>query len=147
MGYLLALFAIAALGLLLAGAGQVWRTQAQREREAELLFVGQQFRQALGAYYSRSPGAVKQFPQRLEDLIEDARVQPALRHLRRIYRDPMTGSTAWGLVRSGDRIVAVHSLATTKPIKTAFEGDDAAFSGATRYDQWIFRAAVLETPK
>ncbi|PZO12632.1 MAG: hypothetical protein DCF26_18575 [Burkholderiales bacterium] len=46
-GYLMVLFAIAAMGITLAGAGEVWRTAALREKEAQLLFVGHQFRLAL----------------------------------------------------------------------------------------------------
>jgi hypothetical protein len=40
------------------------------------------------------------------------------RYLRRIYRDPMTSKTEWGLVQSVDgRIMGVHSLSKDKPLK------------------------------
>lgn len=137
-GYLLTLFALAALGFLLAGAGQVWHTAAQREKEAELLFVGNQFRQALASYHERTPGAAKQYPEKLEDLLEDKRFPAPRRHLRKLYRDPMTGSAEWGLVKSGGRIVGVHSLSAGKPVRTNFSGLYAPFAGAERYDQWVF---------
>jgi type II secretory pathway pseudopilin PulG len=137
-GYLMVLFTLAAMGLLLAGAGQVWHTVAQREREADLLFVGNQFRRAIGSYYQRTPDAVKQYPKRLEDLLEDHRHPVPLRHLRMLYRDPVTGSAEWGLVKNGDRIVGVHSLATASPLKSRFLPRDAAFDGSTSYDQWVF---------
>jgi type II secretory pathway pseudopilin PulG len=137
-GYLLVLFALAAMGLLLAGAGQVWHTTAQREKEAELLFIGHQFRQAIGAYYALTPDAAKQYPAKLEDLLEDKRLPMPRRHLRQIYRDPMTGRAEWGLVKLGDRIVGVHSLSAERSLKTTFHKRDAAFADASRYEQWVF---------
>ena len=55
------LFAVALIGILLAAAGQVWRTEALREKEKELLFVGEQFRQAIGSYYENSPGVPRRY--------------------------------------------------------------------------------------
>jgi type II secretory pathway pseudopilin PulG len=141
-GYLLALFAISALGLMAAGAGRVWYTTAQREREVELLFAGQQYRQALDSYYAHKVGGVQQYPQRLEDLLDDRRSQVKLRHLRRIYVDPMTGKADWVLVTAGERIVGVHSRSETSSVKRYFEDADAAFNGADSYAQWVFRAGA-----
>ncbi len=143
-GYLLVLFALAATGLLLAGTGQVWHTAAQRDKEAELLFVGNQFRQAIGAYHAMSPDAAKQYPARLEDLLDDKRFPIPRRYLRQLYRDPMssdtgnTGGNQWGLVKAGDRIVGVHSLSTGVPLKTVFAARDAAFGGTSSYSEWVF---------
>lgn len=144
-GYLLVLFTLAAMGLLLAGAGQVWHTSAQREKEVELLFIGQQFRQAIASYYALAPDAAKQYPAKLEDLLEDKRFPMPRRHLRQLYRDPMTGRAQWGLVKAGDGIVGVHSLSDGSPLKTAFEGRDAALAGSSRYDQWVFSADTAGT--
>ena len=47
-----ALFAVALAGIVLAGTGQVWQATSQREKEKELLFVGDQFRQAFMSYYN-----------------------------------------------------------------------------------------------
>lgn len=137
-GYLLVLFALAAVGLALAGVGQVWHTTAQREKEAELLFIGNQFRQAIGTYYAQTPGATRQYPARLEDLLEDKRFAVPRRHLRKLYRDPMTGTTQWGLAKAGDRIMGVYSMAEGTAFKTDFQGRDASFAGATQYQQWVF---------
>jgi type II secretory pathway pseudopilin PulG len=136
----MALFAIAALGLMAAGAGRVWYTTAQREREADLLFAGNQYRQALDNYYAIKVGGTQQYPQRLEDLLDDRRSQVTLRHLRRIYVDPMTGRADWALVTAGERIVGVHSRSEQGSIKRYFEDADAAFNGTERYAQWVFRA-------
>ena len=143
-GYLMALFAVAALGLLAATAGQVWHTAAQRAREADLLFAGQQYRQALASYYSLEIGGKHQFPSNLQELLEDHRSQVTLRHLRRIYIDPMTGQADWVLVTAGDRIVGLHSRSALRPFKRKFDGIDAAFNDADSYAQWDFRAAVSE---
>ncbi len=143
-GYLLVLFALAAMGVTLAGAGQVWHTTAQRDKEAELLFIGNQFRQAIGAYYAQTPGEVKQYPARLEDLLEDKRFPEPRRHLRQLYRDPMTGSIQWGLVKMGERITGVYSLSEGTAFRTDFYGRDAVFAGTTHYAQWVFSPATSE---
>ena len=44
--YLTVLFMVAILAGGLALIGEVWHTSAMREKEAELLFVGQQYRKA-----------------------------------------------------------------------------------------------------
>src|SRR6267142_92766 len=62
------LLAVAALGGGLAAYGELTSHAAQREKERELLFAGNQIRQAIGAYYERSPGGARRFPQKLEDL-------------------------------------------------------------------------------
>jgi type II secretory pathway pseudopilin PulG len=140
-GYLLVLFTVAALGLLLAGTGQVWHTQAQREKEAELLFIGNQYRQAILAYYAHTPTpdpAARQYPSRLEDLLLDNRFPTPQRYLRKLYRDPMTGTDQWGLEKVAGRITGVFSLSEAVPIQQAFAARDAEFAGAQRYDQWLF---------
>lgn len=136
--YLGVLILVALAGVALAGAGELWSTASKRDKEAQLLFAGDAFRRAIGSYYEGSPGA-KQFPQRLEELLEDKRLPVTRRHLRRIYVDPMTGKPEWGLVKHGDRIVGVHSLSGEKPLKTAnFRPEDDAFKGSGAYSDWRF---------
>lgn len=60
--------------------------------------MGDQFRQAIARYYLMSPGTVKLYPASFEDLLKDLRFVSTQRHLRKIYRDPMTHTTQWGLV-------------------------------------------------
>jgi type II secretory pathway pseudopilin PulG len=144
--YLLLLFAVAAMGLTLAGAGQVWQTVAQREREAELLFVGHQFRLAIASYHDNTPGGTKQYPVALDELVEDRRFPTPRRHLRRVYRDPMTAGTDWGLVKVGGRIVAIHSRSPEAALRTVFAPRDAALEGALRYDQWVFGHEATPVP-
>lgn len=137
--YLGLLFAVAFIGLLLAATGESWRTTLQRECEAELLFDGRQFAKAITAYRAASPGDQKQWPKHLEDLLEDRRGLVVQRHLRRIYLDPFTGSRDWGLVKSGEFIVGVHSRGEGRPFKrSGFGSGEEAFAGATRYRDWEF---------
>lgn len=107
--YLLLLFAVAALGIASAGSALMWSTLAQTERERELLFIGGEFSRALQRYFDASPVEPKRYPATLQDLLEDKRQPTPLRHLRKLYFDPMTRSQDWGLVISGGQIRAVYS--------------------------------------
>ncbi len=137
--YIWLMFAVALIGIALAGAGQLWRTEAQREKEKELMFVGEQFRRAIGLYYENSPGA-KRYPPSLEKLLLDDRFPVVKRHLRKIFADPLTGKPEWGLVtQPGIGITAVYSLSTKKPLKRAnFHERYASFEKAETYKDWKF---------
>jgi type II secretory pathway pseudopilin PulG len=134
--YLGLLFAIVILGITLASVGVVWSTQVRRDREAELLFVGDQFRQAIGRY--QESGGV--YPHELDELVEDKRLPLARRYLRRVYADPMTGSADWELIKAPDGgIMGVASSSQQAPIKVArFRLADAAFADAKSYSAWKF---------
>ena len=144
--YLMVLFMIAIMGVMLAAGAQVWHQAAQREKERELLFVGNQFRQAIGQYYLRSPGTAKKFPDELSDLLKDERQLATQRYLRKIYRDPITGEAEWGLVQvAGSGIAGVYSLSQEEPLKSSnFRLADEAFEGAAKYSDWKF---VYTLPK
>lgn len=135
--YLMLLWWVALSGLMLAALAQSWVLDARRAREAELVWRGEQFRLAIEAYASVPVGeGQSQLPRRLEDLLEDRRSGELQRHLKRIWPDPMTGRTEWGLVREGDGITGVHSLSTARPLN--------APEGVLRYEQWTF---VLGQPQ
>ncbi len=51
--YLGLLAVVVLIGLLLAAAGEVASTAARREREAQLLWVGHEYRAAIGRYWSQ----------------------------------------------------------------------------------------------
>ena len=139
---LLAMFAVAIIGILLAVAGPVWTTEMRRDKEADLLWVGDQYAQALGRYYAASPAQARLFPRRLEDLLLDQRQLTTVRYLRQLYRDPLTGSNEWGLVKDADgRISGVYSLGKGVPLKQRnFDKDYAKFQGADSYAKWQFVA-------
>lgn len=143
------IFLVAGLGVGLAALGTMWHTAAKREREQELLFVGNQYRQAIEQYWRKSPGGARQLPQEIDDLLADARFPDPVRHLRRPYRDPMTGKAEWGLIRENDgRISGVYSLGEGEPIKQAgFSAADQRFIGAITYQEWAFRFDVERAEK
>lgn len=138
--YVATLFAVAVIGVGLAAKGLQWHAAKQRDKETELLFVGEEFRKAIALYYYRTPGAVQEYPRSLEDLIEDNRYPGVQRYLRRIYRDPMTSKREWGLILTPNgRVMGVHSLSKDKPLKTAkFAPQHKAFAEKTSYLDWQF---------
>lgn len=138
--YLMVLFLVATLSILLAATGSVWSFTRQRENERILLLIGNQFRRAITSYHDRSPGTVKQFPESLNVLLDDRRFLGTMRHLRRIYSDPLTGKPEWGLVYAPEGgIMGVYSLAEGGPIReSGFRERDAGFAGAGRYEDWKF---------
>ena len=132
----------AVIGVGLAGLGQVWSVQAKRERERELLFVGDQYRAAILGYSSSTPAGKPRYPRDLEDLLDDKRHLVTRRHLRQLYPDPLTGKADWELVRGPDGlIVAVHSRHGGAPMKVAnFPRQFSAFENAATYRDWVFGA-------
>lgn len=150
---LVLLVALALLGVGLMNAVDVWSISRQREREKELLFVGDQYRQAIRSYYAAAPsGGQRGFPPSLEVLLDDDRFPTPVHHLRRAYPDPITGKAEWGLLKAGDRIVGVFSLSEAAPIKKAgFSPAHQAFKDAASYQDWVFayvpRRSVLVPAK
>ncbi|NOU26027.1 MAG: type II secretion system protein [Methylotenera sp.] len=138
--YLGVLFIITILGITLALAGTLYSFTQQREKERQLLFVGNQFKQAIGLYYQRTPGYIKRYPVRLEYLLQDNRFVSVQRHLRKIYTDPMTKSQDWGLVNAPDGgIMGVYSKSTDFSLKVSgFEFANINLPNKPRYSDWQF---------
>jgi len=138
--YLTVLFTIAIAGIVLAEVFINWTQDSQREKERQLLFVGNQLRQAITLYYERTPGAVKRYPEKLEDLLTDERYNTPQHYLRKLYRDPITNQDQWGLIMAPEGgIMGVHSLSNAQPIKVAeFGYQDRSFEGAGKYSGWVF---------
>jgi type II secretory pathway pseudopilin PulG len=140
------LFLIALMGLMAAAAASTWTFSGQREREQELLFDGREYRDALKRYVAAHAGQAQPYPTSLEQLLgSDDRLVP-VHYLRRLYFDPITGSTDWGLVKTPQGgISGVYSLSDRRPIRTGAPTDDAdsgiAFARATSYRDWVFSAA------
>ena len=140
--FVLILIGILAIGM--TGAELVWSTEAKEQREAQLLYVGAQYRQAIRSYFFAVPGHPA-YPQRLRDLLSDTRFPQAVRHLRQEYPDPMTGKPLQ-LIRDpvSHGIMGVYSAAPGQPLKVGgFPLGDAGFTGAKSYAQWRFVFAPL----
>ena len=147
--YLALLIAVAITAGMLAAAGGLYSHAAQREKERELIFVGEQFRQAIALYYWRTPGGAHQYPKNLEALLEDKRWPVTQRYLRKLYRDPVTGTHDWGVIEApgGAGIMGVYSKSEEVPIKSAgFPTRFETFSEARNYTDWKFVFSP-ETPK
>lgn len=138
--YLGLLFVLAILAVGWGAMGVVWSTDAARVREDELLYVGEQFRLAICRYYERADVGEKRFPTSLDVLVTDDRSASTVRHLRRLYRDPITGKPDWGLLKTPDeRIQGVFSTSLAEPLKvTNFDLAHRQFEGAKRHADWIF---------
>jgi type II secretory pathway pseudopilin PulG len=141
------LFLVAALGVGLAALGTLWETAGRREKETQLLFAGDQYRRAIASFWRASPAGQSRLPKSVEELLRDPRFPHVVRHLRRVYPDPVTGRPEWGLVRRDDGIAGVHSLSEAKPYKTAGFGKEyAAFEKASRYADWVFEFDAAAKP-
>ena len=140
--YLGMLALLVLIGLLLGTAGEVASRTAQREREAQLLWVGHEYRTAIGRYWARR----RAYPQTLEELLGTAPLGTAssapvlVRYLRQLYRDPMTNAADWVLVPApSGGIMGVSSRSKRAPLKTGnFDPDDQAFALASSYGDWQF---------
>lgn len=142
------LIALALGGFAVMAAVDVWSMARQRGQEQELLFVGNQYRQAIQRYYVGAPaGTPRVLPTSLEDLLEDDRFPVPVRHLRRLYPDPLTGSTEWGVLRAGSRISGIYSLSEKTTIKRdGFAPGYQQFSGLVNYRDWIFAVSPTGKP-
>ena len=131
------LASVVILGLMLTVVSRVWMTTVQRERESQLLWVGHAYRAAIASYYVHGG----QFPQSLEQLLQDDRSPVPLRHLRQLYPDPMTGAADWTLISDpmSQRIMGVASSSKATPIKRqGFELVDGVFTDTDCYCLWQF---------
>ena len=146
--YIGLILVVAAFGVALAAIGELWSTQAQREREAELLRVGRAYRQAILSYNATSRPGTPAYPGKLEDLLEDRRGPVLRRHLRQLYPDPITASGDWGLITTTDgRVRGVYSKSQATPLKKAgFAGPESQFEKAQTYAEWRFEHVLRAPP-
>jgi type II secretory pathway pseudopilin PulG len=134
--YIGLLMLVAAIGVMLSVVSEVWQTAQKRDKEEELLFVGDQFRRAIAFHVASSGG----YPHSLDDLVRDTRLPEVRRYLRKVYHDPFSGKAEWGLVQpDGKAITGVYSLHNGEPLKqTGFRLADQAFEGRKKYSEWVF---------
>jgi len=140
--YLWLLAALAVLGLFMAVIGPMWATQAQREREAELLRVGTAYAQAIERYYAMSPGGAKTMPARIDSLLLDPRFTTPVHHLRAAYPDPIDPSRAMEpILGAGGELIGVRSTSDLAPLRRVEWTDGRhAVAPAAHYRDWQFLA-------
>jgi type II secretory pathway pseudopilin PulG len=157
-GYAMAalLVGLSVMSIMLSMALPVWRTVTQREREAELVFRGEQYAQAIELFSRRNGG----FPPNLEILEEG-------RYIRKLYKDPMTSDGEFepvylgqplpgqtpeggrggppasagfgqaGAPRGAGPIIGVVSTSTAESLRL--------YNGRGRYSEWAFVAIAATT--
>jgi type II secretory pathway pseudopilin PulG len=132
--YIGILITVAVMSAGMAAFAEVASHAMQREKEAELIFRGNQYLEAIASYHKLEG----RYPETLGDLIEHKGMP--IRHLRRMYPDPMTGDADWGLVTAPEGgIMGVHSQSTDTPIKTGnFLSKNESFQDAASYADWKF---------
>lgn len=140
--YIMILVAVIVLGIIAGATSTTFYYVTKADREAELLFRGLAYQNAIKSYYLAGK-TVKSFPRSLEDLLLDPRFQQKRRHLRVLYADPMASAdddVSWTLVIASDGgIAGVASTISETPLKTAnFPAGLAHFAGATSYTDWVF---------
>lgn len=104
-GYAMAalLVGMAVMSIMMSMALPVWRTAVQREREAELIFRGEQYAHAVELFSRRNGG----FPPSL-DVLEKGKF------IRKLYKDPVNGESAFQPVYVG-QVIAGQPVAPGQP--------------------------------
>jgi type II secretory pathway pseudopilin PulG len=92
---LMVVFLVATMLILVGAAVPNLLTQGRREREAEMVWRGEQYKRAIGLYYR----AFGRFPTQIEDL---TKLTNGMRFLRKAYTDPMNKKDgSWRLLYVG----------------------------------------------
>jgi type II secretory pathway pseudopilin PulG len=137
---LFVLFALVLVGLSMMGANKQWTTMMKREREAELLFRGHQYRRAIANYVDGATAtAPRQYPRSVDELLKDERPPKLRRHLRSAYMDPITGGP-FHAVPCKDRIKGVYSPSDVLTLKhDNFPPEYEQFRATALYREWVFQ--------
>jgi type II secretory pathway pseudopilin PulG len=155
--YVALLAALVIIGISLGAAGKYWQNVMLRDKEEELLFRGDQYRLAIERYYLAVPGR-PQYPQSIEKLLKDDRSPTGKRHLRRQYKDPVTGEdfdlitsqtitvgvpAAAARQRIAPGIIGVRSKSEKEPLKKDnFPAHYPDFANKSKYSDWLFVSTV-----
>ena len=149
-GYVLIMLMVVVFALSVGAliALPVWQTQVQREKEAELIFRGKQYVEAVRLYQQKYPGS---FPQSFEELVEE-------KCIRRLYKDPMTKDGLWNvilqapgleevqegnapqkvLVAPQSALTAIDLPAILGVVSASTQKSVRVYNKQTTYDKWLF---------
>jgi type II secretory pathway pseudopilin PulG len=143
--YLGLIVLVTVIGLVGAATLKIDSLLRRAAAEEELLAIGAQFSAALTSYAAATPKGQSPLPPSLQELLKDPRTPAVRRHLRKIFIDPVTGGTEWGIVYQGDRVgvLGVHSLSKAAPLKIGnFDARFAGFENKQHLSDWKFMSAV-----
>ncbi len=118
---------VTALSIVLAASVPVYRVQAQRELEEELIFRGQEYVRAIQKY-QRQIGI---YPPSIDALIETN----GIRYLRRAYTDPITGESFRLLTVNPDGTINGSTLLQPGANPELFQGGTPQIFGAAGASQ------------
>lgn len=140
---------VAILGMVGAATLKVDGLLRRAAAEQELLEIGAAYSEALRSYAAATPRGFPQLPPTLQDLLKDPRFPGVRRHLRKIFVDPITGTTEWGVQYQGDKVgvLAVYSLSQARPLKVGnFDARFPNFENKEHLSEWKFMAAGERAP-
>ena len=140
-GYAMAavLVAIALMSIVMTALLPAWRQQAQREKEAELAFRGEQYARAVMLFRRKFNGAS---PPTVEALVDG-------RFLRKKYKDPITGDDfqllyagqqpgQQGQQGRGGQPQAAAGVGIMGVLSKSKESSIRIYRGASTYNAWNF---------
>jgi type II secretory pathway pseudopilin PulG len=145
------IIAVAVMTVLMLTALPLWQTEAQREAEAELIFRGRQYANAIG-FYVKSHNNL--YPQNLEILHLE-------KFLRRLYPDPVSVDGRWDMVfkeaagGEGKYLIVPEAMAKSYigravlvgVCSTSPETGFREYRGKTKYNEWAFYLGDNENEK
>lgn len=144
------LLMVVMLGLNVGITNSTWQTKVRRSKEQELLWRGQQYRKAIANFYQMAHrGAQGTYPRSLEDLKRDPRFLNGVRHIRYLYKDPITGEDFLLIKNAAGYIIGVRSASLHEPFKKdGFPHKFESFANSRRYSEWefIFKPDDKESP-
>ena len=110
---LLVVFLVAAMIIAAAAAAPNVLTEGRREKEAEMIWRGEQYERAIGLYYKK----FGKYPTKVEDL---TRVTNGVRFLREAYKDPMNKEDgSWRFIYVGPNGQLIGSLKQTSLLQNS----------------------------
>src|ERR1700733_7457665 len=110
---LMVVFLVAALIIATAAAVPSILTQGRREKEADMVWRGEQYERAIGLYYRK----FGKYPTKVEDLTRETN---GVRFLRKAYKDPMNKDDgSWRFIYVGPNGQLIGSLRQTSLLQGA----------------------------
>ena len=146
--YLGLIILVSVIGMVGAATLKIGALMQRAQAEEELLDIGAAFSAALQSYAQATPKGQPLQPPSLQELLKDPRTPALRRHLRKIFVDPVTGSTEWGIAYQADKVglgvVAVYSRSQARPLKIGnFDARFAGFDGKRHLSDWKFIAGAM----
>jgi len=147
--YIMVLFAVILISIMLLEVFQTWKYKIKKEKEAELIFRGNQYVTAISKYLRKNPG---RYPKSFEELHEK-------KFLRRVFKEPFSEDGNWNIVsllQKGSSkkkfIVVPYSIWEKSEGKYRIAGVVSpvhkkgykVYKKKEYYDEWLFAYGVKE---